>query len=243
MAVVAAMGLAAQVYGQDGLLIDANTAIAFPPDQATGWTPSGVTENISSAAIGSVDNAGNVTNISNLSISVGPNGGQFSAGTFPGVTMINGYVYGSSVDGFDVSLGGFDDGTGTATALTTNTDLYGAGNNGNSFTLQANFNYKLYLFGAGAADGQGTTFTLDGLSKATSDIIEGTDPDAGHLVTFTVQTPTDLTGYTIDFNAANNAGSSSDFYTWNGAALIPISPVPEPSAFGLILGGFAFAFE
>ena len=75
------------------------------------------------------------------------------------------------------------------------------------------------------------------LTKSTTEVIVGTDPKAGHFVTFNIATPADLTGYSIDFNVKNNTGSSDVNYAWNGAAIV----VPEPSAFGLILGGFAFA--
>lgn len=230
LAAVAALGLAAQTFGQ-ALLIDASTS-GSAPSGVGDWTEAGVTETITSAAIGSVSNASSVSNISNLTGGVGPTNGQFSSPTYPGNDMLNSYIY-KDGGSFNVTLGGFDDGTGTANTLTTNTDAYGTGFNGNSFTLQASTDYKLYLFGSGNADGQGTTFTFDGVSKDTRDDTAGSPADYG--VTFTLTTPADLTDYELTFNVADIAGSSSSFYTWNGAALVQ---VPETSSFGLILGGF-----
>ncbi|MFK7737689.1 MAG: hypothetical protein AB8B50_16765, partial [Pirellulaceae bacterium] len=138
------------------------------------WSNAGVPGDTSTYAGGTVTASGGVFNISGgLTASVVDETNIFNGGQFGSNNLLNDYIY--VQDGTaTVSLGGFDN-----TLTSTLGDM-----NGNTFTMLPDTDYTLYLFGAGDSNGQDTTFTFNGVSKTTSDLIVGTAPDAGHSVTF-----------------------------------------------------------
>ncbi|MGJ8638602.1 MAG: PEP-CTERM sorting domain-containing protein [Opitutaceae bacterium] len=213
-----------QLSHADALLIDAyNNA---DPTSYTSWVDAGVTEDISTAAGGTILTSGAVFNIGTMTASVTGESGSFNGGV-PANPMLNDYHYVNSGTA-TVSIGGFEDGSGNAQTMTSTLNDMAT----NTFTLLADQDYKLYLFGAGDNDGQDTTFTFDSVSKTTSPTIIGAAEDS-HFVTYDFTTGSDLTGFTLDFTFTNN---TSAFGAWNGLALVA---VPEPSSFGLIAGALA----
>lgn len=233
---LAALSTASTSYGA-ALLIDFKDGGSPPVVGTTDWTSAGVTEDLSGAAIGTIISDGRSYHISNISGSftgapVGYTGSEFTN------RMLNGYIYGKDSNPLiTANIGGFVNGSGVANTITTSSDQFGAPYNGNSFTLQKNQQYKLYLFGAGGSDNQNTTFTFNGVSKTTNALITGTAANAGHFVTYDLSTGSDLTGFGISFTAKKEAGSPSEYYAMNSFALVA---VPEPSSIALLgLGGLA----
>ena len=230
LAAVAAVGLTGQTFGQDALLIDFFNG--SNPTGTSSWTTAGVSEDLTGAAIGTILSDGRVFNIDNLSTS------NYAAGRFS-ETFFNNHIQDnyhfqrtdSGPSNITFSIGGFVDGTGAAQTMTTN-NAFGTATSGKTFTLQANQDYTLYMIGA---VNTGATFTFNGESKSTSDTIADPINISDHFVTFDFTTGSDLSGFTLDLDIANNSGSGI-FYSWGGAALVA---VPETSSFGLILGGFA----
>lgn len=213
-----------QLSSAEALLIDAYDNA--DPASYTSWVNAGVTEDISTGTGGTILRTGAVFNINTMTASVTGESGDFNGGV-PGNNMLNDYIYVQNTIA-TVSIGGFEDGVGNAQTMTSTLgDM-----NTNTFTLQANQDYKLYLFGAGDTDGQDTSFTFDSITKTTSATIIGSAENS-HFVTYEFTTGSDLTGFTLDFSYTNN---TSAFAAWNGLALIAI---PEPSGFGLIAGALA----
>lgn len=218
---VAVLGIC-QFASADAFLIDSFDNA--DPSSYTAWVNAGVTEDISDAAGGTIL-LGNIYNISGMTASHTGTSGNFNGGV-PGNDMLNDYSYVNNGTA-SVSIGGLD--TGVTTAAT-----YGD-MGGNTFTLQANQDYKLYLFGVGDSDGQDTVFTFDGVSKTTAGDLAGAEDS--HYVTYEFTTGADVTDYTLDFTYSNN---NSAYAGWNGLALVAI---PEPATLGLITafgGGLLF---
>lgn len=199
------------------LLIDAYGG--QDPTLASNWSDAGVTEDVSDGAGGTFHSAFGTFNISGgLGFSHTGVTGDFNAPTFSGNTMLNNYWY---VDGGGVNtvtIDGFQTG-GVANTLTSSLGTMAD----NTFTIGINQTYRLYLFGAGNANDQNTTFTFDGISKTTNSSIVGTSANDGHFVTYDFTTGADLTGFNLVFNY-QNASSTAAF---NGLALVAI---PESSA-------------
>jgi hypothetical protein len=214
------------------LLIDRfGNGTAGDPTSSADWANAGVTEDLSAAAGGTI--AASVFNLTGLTATVTGSDGLFGssgANTFADSAMLNGYQFDFASQGaINVSLGGFETG-GVANTLTTSLTAPYVDLRGNSFTLQAEQDYKLYLFGAGNADNQNTAFTFNGVTKTTSALIVGSDTDAGHFVTYEFTTDADLTGFTLDFTMT---GDASNVFAFNGLALVA---VPEPSSYALLSG-------
>jgi hypothetical protein len=209
---VAVLGIC-QFASADAFLIDSYDNA--DPASYTAWVNAGVTEDISDAAGGSLYR-GTVYNITGMTASHTGYSGDFNGGV-PGNDMLNDYSYVNNSTA-SVSIGGLDTGVTTTGAY--------AGLGGNSFTLQADQEYKLYLFGVGDTTGQDTVFTFDGVSKTTAGDLAGAEDS--HYVTYEFTTGADVTGYTLDFTYSNN---TSAYAGWNGLALVAI---PEPATMGLI---------
>lgn len=207
-----------QMAGADALLIDAY-ASADPADTSA-WVNAGITQDISGGAGGTSHNNGNTYNCLNLDITVAGLAGGASGGV-PGNNMLNDYHY-SKNGTASVSIGGLVDEFGAANTLTSSL----GGMAGNTFTLQANQDYVLYLFGIGDTTGQNTAFTFDGVTKTTSGDTAGAEDS--HFVTYEFSTGADLTGYTVDFTYT---GDTTIYGAWNGAAIVAI---PEPATLGLL---------
>lgn len=206
-----------QIAGADALLIDGYRNVN--PSSYTNWVNAGVAEDISNGAGGTINSGGTVYNINGMTASV--SGAGSWSGTFPANGMLNDYLSVNSGTA-SVSIGGLD------TGVTTDgysTEIYGD-MEGNTFTLQADQQYKLYLFGMGDADGQDTTFTFDGVSKTTSSVLAG--PEDSHYVTYEFTTGADVSDYSLDFTFSNN---TAQYAAFNGLALVAI---PEPATLGLI---------
>ena len=209
-----------QTAQADALLIDVGGA--GTPDSTSPWVSAGVTEDLTGAVGAQISGSGGVTQINNLTTDLtgnsGWNGGQTS-GTLFTSTMLDDYMIGDNTidaNGYvHVTLGGFDN-----TMTSTMTGLSG------DFTLQANSQYKVYLFGSGDNTGQNTKFTLGGVEKVTT---ANTLVENEHYVTYDISTPSSLSGYTIDFTFQND--NDGRFSGWNGAAIVAI---PEPATMGLI---------
>jgi hypothetical protein len=214
--------------GQDNA---AATPHVANPDSAADWSTAGVPGDLSDAAGGTLHTNGSVYNISGLTLpttSVASVSG-WAADTFAGNQMLNDF-WNIQNGTATVSLGGFQT-AGTANTFTTGATYAGMG--GNTFTLEANQDYTLYLFGVGNDANQDTTFTFDGVDKTTAATAVGAD-EAGHFVTYDFTTGADLTGFTLDFKFAN---STDQWGAFNGLALVA---VPEPSSTALLgLGGLA----
>jgi hypothetical protein len=187
---------------------------------------------LTDSAIGRIRADNSVGLITNLTASVTGTPAGSNAATFGpisgGNNILNDYFADRNFitgvadpDPVSVSLGGFADASGVAQTM--------VGING-SFTLLADQAYTLYLIGAGDSDGQNGSFTFGGETKTTTATIIGTNPDAGHTIAFSLTTPTDLAGFTIDFTVTPDA---SNFGAFNGLALVAI---PEPSSFALLSG-------
>jgi hypothetical protein len=232
------------------LLIDRfGNGTAGNPTSSANWANAGVTEDLSAAAGGTI--AGGVFNLPGLTQTVtgGVGGGGALTFTSPTSAMLNGYLFGFGNGGSTtISLGGFVDGNGVAQTLTTSAGAPYVDLRGNSFTLQANQTYKLYLFGAGDKNNQNAAFTFNGVTKTTNPLIVGTAPDAGHSVTFEFTTGADLTGFTLDFTINSAA---SNVYAFNGLALVAVNAavnaaadadadayvdIPEPASFAFLSG-------
>ncbi len=195
------------------------------PTTIQNWVDAGVIEDISDAAAFNYN--GGVFNISGAltETATGSFNTYYANGKYGNNVLLNGYAYGGPVA---ISVGGFADANGNANTFTTNgspgTGFAGAG--GNTFILQANQNYKLYLFGTGDNNNQNASFTYDGVTKTTSSVIPGATNS--HFVTYDLTTPNNLAGYTLDFSwgAGITNGDGSGHY--NGFALVSAA-VPEPS--------------
>jgi hypothetical protein len=206
------------------LLIDLYAPSANPTS-STDWSNAGVTESLTGAAGGTFTSGIGTYNISGgIDSTLTGSSGAYTAETFSGNTMLNSYIYSLPGNSVTMTITGLANGSGVPNTLT------GAlGSMTGTFTLVANQDYKLYLFGAGAGNNQNTTFTVGGINKTTSASIIGTAADAGHFVTYDLTTPSDLTGYTLPISFTGGSGS---YGALNGLALVQ---VPEPSA--ALLGG------
>ncbi len=206
------------------LLIDLYAPSANPTS-STDWSNAGVTESLTGAAGGTFTAGIGTFNISGgIGSSLTGSSGSSSAATFPGNTMLNSYIYSLPGGSVTITITGLANGSGVPNNLT------GAlGSMTGTFTIAANQAYKLYLFGAGDANNQNTTFTVGGINKTTSTPIIGTAANAGHFVTYDLTTPSNLTGYTLPISFTGGSGS---FGALNGLALVQ---VPEPSV--ALLGG------
>lgn len=222
LAVVFMTGICAVSFG-DALLLDMYGN--GNPTSSSDWSDAGIAEDVTGAAGAAVSSGGGVYNLSGgLSYTLtGGSGGAGSSIFTSAVLNDYHYVYQGTET---VSLGGFSNGSGSANTLTTGTY---AGLDGNTFTLQANQQYKLYIFGAGNADNQNASITFDGVTKTTATAIVGTDEAAGHMVSYDFTTGADLTGFTVDFTVSNDA---SDYGMVNGVAIVA---VPEPATLGLLV--------
>jgi hypothetical protein len=233
-------GLSQAAFG-DVLLLDGfpgrthttTTAHKGNPTSTADWSNAGVPGDLSDAAGGTLHTNGDVYSISGLTLttSVVSDSG-WAANTFPDNQMLND-LWNIKEGTATVSLGGFQT-AGTANTLTTD-GLSGAGFaglGGNTFTLEANQDYTLYLFGVGNDTDQNTTFTFDGIGKSTVATAAGLNEN-GHFVTYDFTTAADLTGFTLDFSFANNTTVWGSF---NGLALVT---VPETSSYALIGGCLA----
>lgn len=221
------------------------------PQSFSEWNHAGVMGDLSNAAAGTVGgaaNSGSVFNINNLTaVEAGANGNfrptdpGFGGLRFPDNQLLNSYAFVNTAEAvYSLTLGGFVDANGNPRALTTSNTGPLSYANGNSFTLQAEQEYRLYLFGVGFRNGQNSEFTFDGITKTTNPgqvLVESDNTENLHFVTFDFTTPSDLTGWNLNFTmkmtdwavppAVNAAG-------FNGLALVAI---PEPSTFVLL--GFA----
>lgn len=190
------------------------------PTALSDWGNAGVTEDISSAAVGNFNGSGPAFNISGgLTIAESGASGSFNGGTYSDSIMLSGYLYAFGTA--NVSISGFEN------TLTTDAGgAFGSFAGDNTFTMLPNRDYKLYLFGSGDNDDQNTTFVYGGVSKSTSPVIVGSATDADHYVTYEFTTPADLAGYSIDFTYGPEGTSNGAF---NGAAIVAL-PVPEPTS-------------
>jgi hypothetical protein len=190
--------------------MDPTTESRGNPTSFADWSDAGVIEDLSSGAAGAVfEEDGSVVNYLSGGVAftrssqTGYGGDTYS----PANNMLNDYWH--VKNGTDnVSI------TGLENVLTTGVF---AGLNGNIFSLQANQEYRLYLFGSGDNNDQDAEFTFNGETKSTSASVVGTAADAGHYVTFDFTTPADVTGYSLDFSYANK---SSEYAALNGLALV-----------------------
>jgi hypothetical protein len=243
------LGLCASLSAQ-ALLID--RFVEQNPQGFSNWTNAGVVGDLSNAAVGSISGAANssaaVSNITNLNFAESGAAGTFRGNNatfggvrFPDNNLLNSYAFVNTTAAvYSMTLSGFVDGSGTPVTLTTpsnNTFVPFAA--GNSFTLEANQLYRLYLFGVGYRNGQNSAFTFNNETKITNSgqvSVESDNTQDLHYVTFDFTTPSDLTGFMLSFTMqmtdwsvapAGNAGA------FNGLALVAI---PEPSTFAF-LGG------
>ncbi|WP_246114297.1 PEP-CTERM sorting domain-containing protein [Rubripirellula tenax] len=217
------MALFATNAQADILLMDMFAGV--DPTTTAGWTSAGFSEDLTNAAAFNYNGA--IFNISGgLTMSTTGAYGGFLGSNYPGNDMLNGYAF--TFETIAVSVGGFETG-GVANTLTTSGTFAGVG--GNTFTLQANQKYELYLFGSGDNNDQNTTFVFDGVSKSTSPTILGTADNAGHFVTYDFTTGSDLSGFTLDFTFGPEGSSNGAF---NGFALASVTAVPEPSSLALV---------
>lgn len=203
------------------------------PSSSADWSNAGVTLDLTGAAGGTfvLDSRYNIDNLTMTFSGATTTLGRFTGSQYPSNNMLKDYAFvNNTVDPTlaNVSIGGFVNGSGVANTLTTNSGY--AGLNGNTFTLQANSAYKLYLFGTGNT-GENTTFTYNTVAKTTNASIPGLGEGDNHFVTFDVTTPADLTGYTLNFSFGS---PSATYAAFNGLALVA---VPEPTAPALLLGG------
>jgi len=218
-AILSFIGFSCLLPCANGAALLLNLTGTTNPTSSTDWSNAGVTESLTGAAGGTIG-MGGISNITGgIASSITGSGNYYSDSTFAGNTMLNTYVYSNNGGGsISVNITGLE-----------NTLTGGLGSMTGTFTLAANQNYKLYLFGAGNANDQGTTFTVGGINKTTSAAIVGTAADAGHFVTYDLTTPSDLTGYALPISFTG--GTTGGFGAFNGLALVQ---VPEPSA---VLGG------
>ncbi len=180
------------------------------------WSKAGVTEDLSGAVVATL-NAGSVYNISGgLTYSLKGDAGRHFGIAFSDSDMLNGYSY--TTETATVSISGFD-----KTLSTDPQGAFGTFAAGNTFALQPNQTYKLYLFGAGNKNNQNTKFVFGGVSKSTGSSIEGSPTDEGHFVTYEFTTPSDISDFKIDFSFGPE---DSDNGAFNGAAIVSI---PKPS--------------
>ncbi len=218
---ISAVSLASTAIVNAQLLVDQFAGV--DPADSSPWTDAGVVEDLSGAAGGTLN--GGIFNITNLTAAVTGAAFSFNGSNYSN-DVLNGYMVLSGTATY--SFGGFESG-GVANTMISSLGAM----DGNSFTLEADTDYLLYLFGSGDGDNQNTAFTFDGETKSTSVAISGTAADAGHFVTFDFTTGSDLTGFTLDFTAGPGAGSNGIF---NGLALVA---VPEPSSYAVIFGMLA----
>ncbi|MDB4265507.1 PEP-CTERM sorting domain-containing protein [bacterium] len=199
------------------------------PTNASSWSDAGVVGDLSDAAGGTISGfAGSFFNIDNLTSTIVGGDGAFGGSAFAN-PLLSDYTFTFGTQ--TITIGGFETG-GVANTLTSSLgDM-----DGNTFTLTANQQYTLYLFGTGDQDDQNSLFTFNGQSASTSPTIVGTDDDAGHFVTFDFTTGADLTGFELEFTVDPEGTGNGAF---NGLALVA-SPVPEPST-PLLVFGAAFA--
>jgi len=186
------------------------------------WQNAGITEDVSDGMGGNLfDQA--VYNQSGLLMSQAGSNGKWDGGVYDPNQMLSSYIYmNNATASMSFTMSGFET-AGVANTMTSSLgDMAG-----NTFTLLANQDYKLYLFGSGNADGQNSAFTYDGVTKVTTDAIAGTAANAGHFVTFDLSTGADLTGFGVDFTVAQDGAGTAAF---NGLALVA---VPEPATIGL----------
>ncbi len=193
------------------LLIDYYHGDHAPP-QSSEWSEAGVTEDLAAAAGGTVSE-GVIKYLTHLTTVIEGVEGSYHGKAFTN-NLLADYAY--SWTPFTVSFSGFET-DGVANTLTSSLGTM----SGNRFTLAANTAYRLYLFGAGDKDGQDSKFTFRGVTKITSSIIEGSEANADHYVTYDFTTGADLTGFTLEFAVERNnaTGTSCAF---NGLALIPM---------------------
>lgn len=99
--------------------------------------------------------------------------------------------------------------------------------------------YFAYIFGAGDANNQNSTFTLQSTvgtiavgSGTTSATIDGSGVGDNHFVKLRFTTPSDMTGYDFRFNWTQ--GTAGNTTALNGFAIVA---VPEPST--ALLGGLS----
>lgn len=217
-----------QVSHGAALLIDAFSG--GDPLSTADWSNAGVVESLAGGAGGTFTGGGTIFNIGGgISYSNSAFSGGFSANTFPGNIMLNGYWYTNGGVVTTVSIGGFET-AGVPNTITSSLNTM----TGNTFTIAADTTYRLYLFGAGDNNGQNTTFTFDGVDKTTNTNIVGTAANDNHFVTYDFVTPSNLAGFTIPFSYQNPSNTA----TFNGLALVAI---PEPSSSAMILGAVALA--
>lgn len=215
MLTVALLGMA-QIASADALLIDAYGG-APNPTTYSNWVSAGVTEDISDGAAGTIVVEGATYNIDGgmtVTENVGKNN-KYSSSQF-GNDMLDGYWYAASGT---VSLGGLNN----ELTSTMEGDMLG-----NTFQIQANQDYKLYLFGVGADGTENATFTFNGESKTTASLAQGTGEDSRY-VAFEFTTGADVSDYTLDFTFEVDQGSTNGAF--NGLALVAI---PEPATLGMV---------
>jgi PEP-CTERM motif len=217
-----------QISHGAALLIDAFGGVN--PTTRANWSNAGVVEDLTGAAGGTFTfNSGTFNITAPLARTVTGVTGLFNSPTFAGNTMLNNYWFTNGGGVSTVTITGLQTG-GVANTLTSALgDMAGS-----TFTIAANQQYRLYLFGAGNANGQNTTFTFNAEAKTTNPLIVGTAANANHFVTYDFVTPSSLTGFTIPFSYQNTTGTAA----FNGLALVAI---PEPSSSAMILGAVAFA--
>jgi Domain of unknown function (DUF4832) len=196
------------------LLIDYYQDNNASPPPSSEWSDAGVTEDLTTAAGGTV-NKGIIHKLTHLTTAMVGNSGSYYGNAFAN-TLLADYAYSwtSSTVPFTVSFSGFET-NGVANTLTSSLGTM----SGNSFTLAANTAYRLYLFGAGDKDGQNSKFTFRGISKKTSSNIKGSAENANHYVTYDFTTGADLTDFTLEFTVDSGDDTCCVF---NGLALIPM---------------------
>ncbi len=245
-AYVAIVLLGSSANANDTLLI--HRYVSANPSGFDNWADAGVLGDLSDAAVGTVGgaaNSGSVFNISNLTaVESGASGTfrgsnpSFGGVRFPDNELLNNYAFVNTADAvYSLTLGGFVDVNGNPNTLTTQNLPAVSYATGNSFTLQADQEYRLYLFGVGYRNGQNSTFTFNSVSKTTNSgqvLVESDNTENLHFVTFDFTTPSDLTGWTLNFTMQRTAWLDSG--TGNSGAFngLAIAAIPEPSTFALL---------